>query len=94
MCAPPFTLLIRTFSCSGVTDHLAKDDHHALAIIRRVVSNLNNDPRVPVTQRPVEEPLYGANDMGSLVPVDTKIQFDVRTILARVLDGSKFDEVC
>ena len=77
---------------SGVTDHFAKDDHHALAIVRRIVSNLNQDPQPPVTMREVEEPLYPSHDMGSLVPTDTRKQFDVRTVLARLLDGSRFDE--
>jgi 3-methylcrotonyl-CoA carboxylase beta subunit len=77
---------------SGVTDHYAQDDHHALAIVRRVVANLNRESRPPVTMREVEEPLFGSHDMGSLVPTDTKTQFDVRTILARLLDGSRFDE--
>lgn len=77
---------------SGVTDHYAQDDQHALSIVRRVVANLNSEPRSPVTVREVEEPLYGSEDMGALIPTDTKTQFDVRTILARLLDGSRFDE--
>ena len=77
---------------SGVTDHFAKDDQHALAIARRVVSNLNKEPQPSVTMRDIEEPKFPSQDMGSLVPVDTRVQFDVRTILARILDGSRFDE--
>lgn len=99
-----------------MADHFARDDHHALAIVRRIVANLNRDattgktkiffvlffvlnlfafsfPVPPsVTVRPVEEPRYSIRDIGSLVPTDTRTQFDVRGILARILDGSRFDE--
>ncbi len=77
---------------SGVTDHFAKDDYHALSIVRRIVANLNHDPAPATTLREVEEPKFSPSDMGSLIPTDTRVQFDVRTILARILDGSRFDE--
>jgi 3-methylcrotonyl-CoA carboxylase beta subunit len=59
---------------SGVTDHFAKDDRHALAIVRRIVANLNHDPAPATTMREVEEPKFGSADMGSLVPTDTRTQ--------------------
>jgi len=77
---------------SGVTDHFATDDHHALHLARRVVGNLNYEKRPDVTIKPVEEPLYDAEDLYGIVGEDLKKTFDVREIIARILDGSKFDE--
>jgi acetyl-CoA carboxylase alpha subunit len=83
---------------SGVTDHYALDDRHALAIARRIVANLNRGGGggrpglggVPPT--PSEEPLYAADELNGVVPADTRKPFDVRAVLARLLDGSRFDE--
>ena len=77
---------------SGVTDHFAEDDHHALAIARRIVDNLNISKETPVTTSEVESPLYDASDLRGIVPCDLKKTFDVRQVIARLVDGSRFDE--
>ncbi|TMW62217.1 hypothetical protein Poli38472_009710 [Pythium oligandrum] len=77
---------------SGVTDHLAHNDHHALEITRRIVSNLNYQKHPAVTQVPIEEPLYSPEELGGIIPVDSRKPFDVRKVIARIVDGSKFDE--
>eukprot|EP01102_Stenamoeba_stenopodia_P022375 TRINITY_DN9294_c0_g2_i1.p1 TRINITY_DN9294_c0_g2~~TRINITY_DN9294_c0_g2_i1.p1 ORF type:complete len:402 (+),score=101.75 TRINITY_DN9294_c0_g2_i1:112-1206(+) len=78
---------------SGVTDHFAQDDHHALAIARRIVANLGG---AKSTQRfqpeQWEEPIYSPDEIGGIIPVDRRKPFDVRHIIARIVDGSKFDE--
>lgn len=78
---------------SGVTDHFANNDEHALALARRSIANLNGykEPNIDVRSE-YEEPLYSAEDLAGLIPTDTKKGFDVRAVLARVLDGSRFDE--
>jgi 3-methylcrotonyl-CoA carboxylase beta subunit len=77
---------------SGVTDHYANDDAHALAIARRVVANLNR-PKTPGVEllRPVD-PLYPAHDLHGIIPTDARKPFDVREVIARLVDGSVFDE--
>jgi len=79
-------------STSGVTDHYALDDAHALHIARRTVANLNYIKVPGVTQAPVEEPIYPASDLYGIVGEDLKKTFDMREVVARILDGSKFDE--
>eukprot|EP00096_Caligus_rogercresseyi_P002156 TRINITY_DN1408_c0_g1_i2.p1 TRINITY_DN1408_c0_g1~~TRINITY_DN1408_c0_g1_i2.p1 ORF type:complete len:577 (-),score=135.17 TRINITY_DN1408_c0_g1_i2:116-1807(-) len=79
-------------SRSGVTDHFAVDDQHALHLARRVVGNLNREKVSPVTTKPIEEPLYSSHDLYGIVGEDLKKTFDVREIIARFVDGSKFDE--
>lgn len=79
-------------STSGVTDHYAVDDAHALHIARRTVANLNYVKVPGVTQAPVEEPIYPASDLYGIVGEDLKKTFDMREVVARILDGSKFDE--
>jgi 3-methylcrotonyl-CoA carboxylase beta subunit len=77
---------------SGVTDHYANNDAHALAIARRVVSNLNR-PKVPgVEIRQPAEPLYPADELHGIIPTDSRKPFDVREVIARLVDGSVFDE--
>ncbi|CAG5122810.1 unnamed protein product [Candidula unifasciata] len=77
---------------SGVTDHYAQDEVHALHIAKRVIKNLNyiKDPGVTV-ERPVE-PLYPAEELYGIVGDNLKKTFDVREVIARVVDGSVFDE--
>ncbi|KAL1917047.1 uncharacterized protein VTP21DRAFT_5245 [Calcarisporiella thermophila] len=77
---------------SGVTDHYAMNDEHALALARRAVSTLNwrKDPQLRV-QKP-EEPLYSANEMGGIVGDNLKKSFDVKNVIARIVDGSRFSE--
>ena len=79
-------------STSGVTDHYAVDDEHALHLARRVVANLNYVKNPAVTTAQVEEPLYDPADLGGIVGTDLKKTFDMREVVARILDGSKFDE--
>ncbi len=76
---------------SGVADALARDDAHALALARRVVANLNRSPKRTIEwTRPVE-PLYPAEELELMVPVDLRKQIDGHEIIARIVDGSEFD---
>ena len=77
---------------SGVADHYAQDDHHALAIARRIVSNLNTkkSPDIPVAEP--RDPARDPAELDGLVPADLKKQYDVRDVIARIVDGSEFDE--
>jgi 3-methylcrotonyl-CoA carboxylase beta subunit len=77
---------------SGVVDHYANNDEHALYICRRVVANLNIKKRVTMDVKPIEEPLYDPRDIYGIIQRDTKKAFDIRKIIARIVDGSKFDE--
>ncbi|HVH74051.1 MAG TPA: carboxyl transferase domain-containing protein [Stellaceae bacterium] len=77
---------------SGVTDHLALDDHHALGIARRIVGNLNYRKEVALDLAAPKEPLHPAEELYGVVPSDIRRPYDVREILARLLDGSEFDE--
>ena len=77
---------------SGVTDHYALDDAHALAIVRRIVGNLNRKKPMTLDVRPSREPLYAPEEIYGVVPVDERQPYDVREIIARVVDGSEFDE--
>ncbi len=77
---------------SGVADHLAADDRHALSIARRIVANLNlKRPAGPVLLPP-REPVHPAEELDGIVPADLRKQYDAREIVARVVDGSDFDE--
>ena len=77
---------------SGVADHLARDDAHALALARRAVLNLNHVKRMDVALQTPEPPLYDPEEISGIVPAGLRTQYDVREILARILDGSRFDE--
>jgi 3-methylcrotonyl-CoA carboxylase beta subunit len=77
---------------SGVVDHLAQNDLHALSIARSIVGNLNRQkPQQLVLREPVE-PKYDARELYGVIPDDTRKPFDVREVIARVVDGSEFDE--
>ena len=77
---------------SGVADHLAENDTHALALARNAVGNLNkNKAPTPADAAPVA-PLFDAHELYGVIPTDTRKPFDVREIIARVVDGSVFDE--
>ena len=77
---------------SGVADHLAQNDLHALALARTAVKNLNkNSQYVQYQQEPVA-PKFEASELYGVIPVDTRKPFDVREIIARIVDGSAFDE--
>ncbi|HOI53561.1 MAG TPA: carboxyl transferase domain-containing protein, partial [Azonexus sp.] len=77
---------------SGVADHLAENDAHALAIARRIVRDLNWKKAPSVTLTAPSAPLFPAEELYGVIPTDTKKPFDVREIIARVVDGSDFDE--
>jgi 3-methylcrotonyl-CoA carboxylase beta subunit len=77
---------------SGVADHLAENDAHALYIARRIVSNLNRTKPISLALGQGEAPLYDPEEIYGIIPSDTRKPFDVREIIARVVDGSRFDE--
>jgi len=77
---------------SGVADHYAQDDRHALAIVRRIVSNLNFQKRVSLSVAEPREPLYPAEELYGVIPADPRKPYDVRELLARMVDGSELDE--
>ncbi len=81
---------------SGVTDHLADDDRHALAIAREIVRHASSSRPLQSQQRAgiqlPPEPLYPAEDLYGIIPKDPKTPFDVREIVARLVDGSDFHE--
>ncbi len=77
---------------SGVADYLAEDDGHALALARRAVSHLNRrKPQTVVWQSP-EDPAYDPEEILGLVPADLRTPYDIREVIARLVDGSRFDE--
>jgi 3-methylcrotonyl-CoA carboxylase beta subunit len=77
---------------SGVADHYAENDEHALDIARRIVSHLNRDKQPDIPLRPIVEPLLAADELEAVVPTDLKRQYDIREVIARLVDGSDFDE--
>ena len=83
-------------SKSGVSDHMAIDEVDGLRIARDIISNLNQEQEFGniYSKRQVwEEPLFPQDELAGIIPTDPKVPFDVRMILARVLDGSRFHEV-
>lgn len=78
---------------SGVTDHLAENDEHALEICRSIVENLPLTPSAQIDPPyPIEEPLYPADEIHGIVPKDTRQPYEVREVIARLVDGSRFHE--
>ena len=77
---------------SGVADHYAENDAHALAIARRIVGNLNWRKRPPLDLVEPREPLHAPEDLYGVIPTDARKPFDVREIIARIVDASDFDE--
>lgn len=77
---------------SGVADHMANDDAHALQIARRIVANLNRPKRVDLEYLDPAEPAYDPKEIDGVVPPDLKKQYDAREIIARLVDGSELDE--
>ncbi|NVK88107.1 MAG: methylcrotonoyl-CoA carboxylase, partial [Gammaproteobacteria bacterium] len=77
---------------SGVTDHYAENDQHALHICRRVVANLNHQKQPQWPQVEPQEPQYPQDDLYGIVPSDTRQPYDIREIIARVVDNSELDE--
>ncbi|NNN03630.1 MAG: methylcrotonoyl-CoA carboxylase [Acidimicrobiaceae bacterium] len=77
---------------SGVVDHLADDDPHALRTVRRIVSSLGERASTPWTMRESEEPLLEVGELYGVIPRDARTTSDVREIIARLVDGSRFQE--
>jgi 3-methylcrotonyl-CoA carboxylase beta subunit len=77
---------------SGVADHLARDDAHALALARRAVLNLNRPKAISVELQKPEEPIYDPDEILGIVPADLKTPYDIREVIARIVDGSRLDE--
>jgi 3-methylcrotonyl-CoA carboxylase beta subunit len=77
---------------SGVADHYAMDDNHALSMARRIVANLNKPKRVDLEYDDPREPKYSIEELDGIVPTDLKKQYDAREIIARLVDASEFDE--
>jgi Acetyl-CoA carboxylase, carboxyltransferase component (subunits alpha and beta) len=77
---------------SGVVDHVAQDDEHALAIVRNIVANLNTAKRPEVTIERPEPPAYDPEELYGVIPPDVRAPYEVREVIARIVDGSRFDE--
>ena len=77
---------------SGVADHLARDDEHALALARRTIANLNRPEQAAIKRQASEPPLYDPSEIAGVVPADLKTPYDIREVIARIVDGSRFDE--
>lgn len=77
---------------SGVTDHFAEDDEHALEITRSIVEHLNPPEKQYLKQISPETPLYDPQELYGIIPKDTRVPFDIREVIARMVDGSKFHE--
>jgi 3-methylcrotonyl-CoA carboxylase beta subunit len=77
---------------SGVADHLAQNDAHALALARQAVASLNRSKRVEQTLRTPVPPLYEASELYGVIPADTRKPYDVHEVIARIVDGSEFHE--
>jgi len=77
---------------SGVADYFAEDDDHALHLARTVIGTLNTAKRLPPDMAPPEAPGYDAREIYGIVNADTRKAYDVREVIARIVDGSRFDE--
>lgn len=77
---------------SGVVDHLASDDNHALALARQIVGTLNVQKSPNVVIRTPVEPLYEPRELDGVIPADPRQPYDVREVIARLVDASEFDE--
>ncbi len=77
---------------SGVADYLANNDLHALALARDAVARLNRRKPEQLALQPVQEPLYDPEELDGIIPADTRKPYDVREVIARIVDGSQFDE--
>ncbi len=77
---------------SGVADHYAHNDSHALGMVRRIVANLNWKKNPSASLLPPRDPKYAAEELYGVVPADNRIPFDMREVIARLVDGSELDE--
>ena len=79
-------------SISGVADHYAENDAHALSIARDIVASLNRSKAMPLALREPAEPKYAAEELYGVIPEDTRRPFDIREVIARIVDGSELHE--
>ena len=77
---------------SGVADHYALNDPHALSLVRKIIANLNFTKKVSVKVQASRDPLYPAEEIYGVIPADARKPYDVREVIARVVDGSELDE--
>lgn len=77
---------------SGVSDHYAENDEHALKILRNIIENLGNRPKFDIGRIPSEDPYYDPEELYGVIPRDIRKPYDVREVIARIVDGSKFHE--
>jgi len=77
---------------SGVADHLAENDEHALEIVRDIVASLNRKPPTDIARVAPEDPLYDPEELAGIIPTDLRKPFDIREVIARTVDGSRFHE--
>jgi acetyl-CoA carboxylase carboxyltransferase component len=77
---------------SGVADHFAPDEEAALAWVREIAGHLNRRPAMKVQMNPVEDPLYDPAELYGVIPADTRLNYDVREVIARLVDGSRLSE--
>jgi len=77
---------------SGVTDHLAQNDTHALSIAREIVSGLNRKKELPVKIKPTVDPLFSQQELHGILPKDNRQFYEVREVIARLVDASEFHE--
>ena len=77
---------------SGVADHYALNDSHAIEIARDIVSNLNRSPKSKLNIKEPEDPIYNPEELYEIIPEDSKLPYDVKEVIARLVDGSKFHE--
>jgi acetyl-CoA carboxylase carboxyltransferase component len=77
---------------SGVSDYYAENDEHALKILRDIIENLNRAPKFEIAREAPEEPYYDPKELYGIIPTDTRKQYDIREIIARLVDGSRFSE--
>jgi len=79
-------------SMSGVSDHYAEDEEDALRIVRNIVENLNVDPKHRLDSSQPEQPAHEVEDLLGIIPEDNRTPYDVREVISRVVDGSRFHE--
>jgi 3-methylcrotonyl-CoA carboxylase beta subunit len=77
---------------SGVADHYAENDAHALQIARQCIAHLNRQQNITLPTKPVRAPQYDIKELYGIIPQDTRRPYDVREVIARIVDGSDFDE--
>jgi 3-methylcrotonyl-CoA carboxylase beta subunit len=77
---------------SGVADHFAENDEHAITILREIIEGLNTRPKLTVESQPVEDPLYASEELYGVLPRSFREAYDVREVIARLADGSRFRE--